>query len=345
MNGTSQTARKRGVLVVVALIVMLSVLPGVALGETRAGGSVVVEAGETVEGDLTVFAGSVTIEGTVDGDVTAFGGSVRIDGTVTGDVSVSAGSIVLGPGGTITGSLQATTGTAVLAGTVGGDVTAIAGSVELTSTATLGGDLTYDGSLDRAVGATVQGTVTETSSAGFGSVIGVSIPRWLPAAYFFAAGLLAAVLCVGLFPHFSTAVADGIIADPLRSGGAGLLVLVGWPVMLVVFAITIVGIPLAVLGALGYAVALWIASLYGRYAVGEYVLSLFEVDNRWIALLVGFVAVTVLVRVPLLGGVLQLIVVVLGLGAISDVLYRRYRDREVKSEPDEADDSSATSPT
>jgi hypothetical protein len=59
-------------------------------------GSVVVEPGQTVEGDLDVIFGNVTVEGTVDGDVNVVGGNVyeRPGSLITGHVNAAGGEIV-----------------------------------------------------------------------------------------------------------------------------------------------------------------------------------------------------------------------------------------------------------
>jgi hypothetical protein len=58
-------------------------------------GSVVVEPGETVEGDLTVFFGNATVEGTVDGDVNVIGGSIYLNGgDIEGRTHAVGGSVV-----------------------------------------------------------------------------------------------------------------------------------------------------------------------------------------------------------------------------------------------------------
>jgi hypothetical protein len=58
-------------------------------------GSVVVEQGETVEGNITVFFGNATIEGTVEGDVNVIGGSIYENGgNVEGLKRAVGGSVV-----------------------------------------------------------------------------------------------------------------------------------------------------------------------------------------------------------------------------------------------------------
>lgn len=58
-------------------------------------GSVVVEPGQVVEGDLNVMFGNATIEGTVDGDVNVFGGSIieRQGGAINGEAHQLGGDV------------------------------------------------------------------------------------------------------------------------------------------------------------------------------------------------------------------------------------------------------------
>jgi len=317
---------------VVVVVLLLASVPGTALAETRTGGSVVVGVNETVEGDLDVFAGSVAIHGTVEGDVRAVGGAVRIDGTVTGDVSATAGSVVVGPDAAIEGSLRGAAGEVTIAGTIDTDVRIGAETIRLTETAVVNGDLEYGGTLERAAGASIAGTVSAESDLGFDSPLGFSIPGWIVGAYAFMVGLLGAVILLGLFPAFSASVASAATDQPLRTGGIGLLALIGVPVGLVVLVLTILGIPLALIGVFIYVLGLWIGSLYGRYAVGTFVLEQLDTDNRWLALLTGFFAVALLVRLPAVGGLIHLLVVVLGLGGLAATLLGRYRNR--RSGPD-----------
>ena len=58
-------------------------------------GSVIVEPGQVVRGDLTVIAGDATVEGSVDGDVNVVGGTayVRPGATITGQVNMVGGDV------------------------------------------------------------------------------------------------------------------------------------------------------------------------------------------------------------------------------------------------------------
>jgi cytoskeletal protein CcmA (bactofilin family) len=338
--------RRRALAVVLAAVLVLAVLPGTASAATRTGGTVLVDSGETVEGDLTAYAGTVIVRGTVQGDLTAyagtvfvdgevtggvevFGGTLRVTGSVGGDAQTFGGTVFLEDGATIGGSLDAGAGTVVLDGSVGSDVRADAGSVTLGPTASVGGDLLYSGTLDRADGAAVEGSVErrEAVSVGGGGSGMPSLPGYLFDTYWLLATMAAGAVLLLAFPGVDRSVVDRVTRDPLRTGGYGALALVGAPAALLVAMLTVVGIPLAVLGLLLYLLVLWVGSIYGRVAVGAWLLAQVDVENRWAALVVGMVAVALVVRVlallPFVDFLFSTAVGVLGLGALATLAYER----------------------
>src|SRR5215218_2398280 len=67
-----------------------------------------IEKGETVDGDVSVTNGNLTILGNVDGEVAVTNGNADIEGEVSGDVTVLFnGSITLGPSAQVGGNLLA----------------------------------------------------------------------------------------------------------------------------------------------------------------------------------------------------------------------------------------------
>lgn len=328
------------------MLVLVSTLPGIAAAEeTRSGGTVVVAEGETVEGDLTAAGGTVIIDGTVDGDLTAFAGNVYVNGEVTGDIdafagnvhvrgavggdlSAVSGNVVVEPDGAVEGSLSAAAGNVAIHGTIGEDAEIGAGSITLGPTADIGGDLTYGGELNRHEDAQVGGTVTREGTGPVGPVeVAPTIPWWIGTAYAFFMHLLLGAVLLLVAPSFSEDVADRVITDPLRSGVVGILVTFAVPIALVLLAITVVGIPLSIIGVLLFVALAWVATVYGRFAVGVWLLSLAGTENRWGALVVGLLVVGLLAAVPYLGSIVSFVVFLLGLGALVSLGRNRYRGR------------------
>lgn len=332
-----------------AALLVLSLPVGIAAAETRTGGTVVVAEGETVsedltaaagtvivrgtvDGDLDAFAGNVVVTGTVTGDVNAFAGNVRVAGEVGGDVSAFGGNVFVENGAEVGGDLEAAAGVASLDGSVAGD--AEVGSDELTvgPDAVVGGDLRYSADDPRiAEGAQIDGRIERVEDPVDVPVFPV-VPGWVSTVYEFVVNLVVGAILLALLPAFSGRVADRFAERPLASGGVGLLVLVGVPVVLVLFAITIVGIPIAIIGALAYALALWLGYVYGAFGLGSWLVSLGDEDwGRWVALVLGLVVVAVVGLVPVLGGIVEFVVLLVGLGALVASVYGRVRGRE--SEP------------
>ncbi|MFC7044206.1 polymer-forming cytoskeletal protein [Halobacteriaceae archaeon GCM10025711] len=344
------------------LVVLLVVAAGVATAETRAGGTIVVEEGETVDGleafggnvivrgtvdgDLTAFSGNVVVDGEVTGDVAAFAGNVQVDGRVGGDVAAFGGNVVLGSGSQVGGNLDAAAGTITVDGAVDGNARLGAETVTLGPTAAIQGDLEYDaGNLVQASGATVAGQVTQNDDLAFTgptvAPVGVpSIPAWVFSIYWLLVNFVVGAVLLLALPSFSRSVADRVSERPLVSGGVGLLALVGVPVVLAVVAITIVGIPLAILGGFLFALLAWLGAVYGSFAVGSWLLSLADVANRWAALALGLVAVVLVSFVPWVGDLVAFVVFLLGLGAlalaIDDALGRPGRPSSPESGDEEA---------
>jgi cytoskeletal protein CcmA (bactofilin family) len=326
----------RSVVLLLVALTALAAFPGVATAETRLGGSTVVEEGETVSG-LSVVSGSVVVHGTVDGNVEGVAGSVLITGRVTGDVQVATGSLVIAPDAVVEGSVQAGAGSVTIEGAVGGDVQVGAETVTVREGATVGGDLEYDAQRADIAAGTVAGSVVqrENLDVRVGPVPDFSpfaqpffgIPQAIGAVYGLLASLLVGVLLLAAFPAFSTGVAGRVAESPARSGLIGLLALFAVPVALILLVITIIGIPLAVLGAILFGLAVWVGYIYGQFAVGAWLLERVGEENRWAGLVVGLLVVALLGAVPFVGGLLEFLVLLVGVGALASAWTAGYRSR------------------
>lgn len=336
--------RARRVSLAVVLLVGLAVVPGVVAADRRAGGSVVVGPGEevsgltatggsvvvygTVAGDLDAYAGTVRIApgGRVTGSVRAYAGSVRIEGTVDGRVVAYGGSVHQTANATVGGSLGAVAGDVTVAGTVRGDVAAATSSLGLAPTARVGGDVTYDGRLDAAPGATVGGQTRSSEDLDLGPAP-PALPPGTLLVYGVLTNLLVGYLLLRGLGGFSVAVVETAALDPLPSVGWGLVAVVAAPLALLALALTVVGIPVAVVALLALPAVGWIGAIYGRFAVGAYLLSLVERDEPVQGLVLGVVLVALLGAVPVAGPVVRIAVGVLGLGAVGIELADRVGER------------------
>jgi cytoskeletal protein CcmA (bactofilin family) len=327
--------------VVPALIVVLvlGTAPAVASAqEVRTGGAVTVPAGTTQTGDITVFGGTVVVQGTLDGDIDGAAGSVLIAGTVTGDVEVAAGSVTVtgtvegdldtgagsvtvAEGGRVGGSLSTGAGEVRIAGAVDGDAEIGTDRLTVAPTARIGGNLRYDAETVQIADGVVAGTVERVDGlrvdAGPPFFDGGSLfsgPAFLVFG-FLTNALLGALLLLAA-PGFARRIVETGTGQPARSAGAGVLTLIGVPVGLVVLAITVVGLPLSLVGFFVFLPLLWVAFVYGAIVVGSWLLGFADSDSRPGALVVGLAVPTVASLVPF-SGLLDLAYLLLGLGAFA----------------------------
>lgn len=336
-------------------VLVLGSMPGLVAAETAVTDTYVVEAGETVDGlevvgatvvvrgtvngDLSGLAADVTVAetGVVTGDVNVAAANVDIAGRVDGDVSAAGASVVLAETAVVGGEFRVGAADVTIAGTVAGNVVVGADTIRVAETAVVGGDLRYDGDISGAEDAAVAGSVVRDESIGGVNVgVGVDVAPWVVdgtlAVYGFIANLVLGAVLLLVLPGFSRAVADRAVTDPLRSGGVGLLAIVAVPVVLVLLALTLVGIPFAVAGAVLFGLFAWVALVYGRFALGSWLVARTGGDNRWVALTVGLLLGTLFGLLPIVGGLIDGVVSLVGLGALVLVLYAR-SNRGSREEP------------
>ncbi|MFC7099023.1 bactofilin family protein [Halobaculum marinum] len=331
----------------------------------------------TVDGDVTALAGQVTVRGRVTGDVTAVAGRVEVDGVVDGDLRTIGGATTVD--GAVSGDVDAVVVNTSLTGRVGGDVDAVGGFVAVSPDARVDGGLRTTAvvtSVDGRVGAGESpgsGVPTENTSAavfvpnplrlaaipaqtpfaGPGTATAVVAPavEALPAqigglrvslfdAYRLVVTMLLGGLLLLLLPRFSADVADAVVTHPGPVALAGFAVLIVTPTILLVLALSVFGLPLALAGAALLAVASWVGSVYGRYAVGAWAVSTVargtrrldaEIElpeNRWLDLFVGVVLVWLVVQLPVVGAAVDALVLALGLGSLVRLGYGAYHRHE-----------------
>lgn len=208
--------------------------------------------------------------------------------------------------GETTGDVVALFGNVRNFGTVGGDCVAILGSIEQGDSAAILGDaVTIGGALREGQGARVEG---QTVSIGFLPFAGLAIPS-VPLLIFFALFAYAlfvalAALFARLFPERMVRIADTVSRRTFLSLVLGLL---SGPLTFMVgllLAVTVIGIPLALLLPLLYLLAAFIG-----YAAAAYLLGLKLLGRRPdaagpmlapIAAGTGFVTLFLLLGLPLI---------------------------------------------
>jgi hypothetical protein len=265
-----------GLLLAVSTIGIVLAQVGQLGGKFLTGNDITIPAGETIDHDLYVFAGSVTVNGTVNGDIVAAGGTIDLNGTVKGDVLVAGGRI--GINGAINGDVRVAGGQITIAGDVTEDVLAAGGQATISSHVgqdliVSGGQLTLTGTVMGGAVGTV-GTYTKSGSvAGGDSITATGNQAVSPtpsnpvvdAIRHFIVVFVVAFLALWLARRAMGSAEAAVRERPVPSFGWGIGALIGYFVLVILVAIV------AILLALLFA-ALGFGSLAGIDVFGAFLL-------------------------------------------------------------------------
>ncbi len=293
----------------------------------------------TVTGDVIAAGNSIAIRGQVGGSVRAAGNTIVLDGKVTNDVLAAGNELTILSNGrvgrdvvvgatntTISGQvgrdLQAGSTNVKIDGGIGGNVTASVDKLQLTDRATVGGSLKYTSKNEAQIANTssVKGAIErQTPDSGREPLVkgpAALVVEWLKG---LIGLLILGILVVFFFPGFSRRAGEALVRSPWLTLAIGALVLIGLPILAVVFFA--VG---ALIGGwwIGFVVlALFVVVLalsipVAAVGVGG---ALLRVARRpvpvWLALIIGLIVLLLVALIPILGGLVILCALLFGMGA------------------------------
>jgi hypothetical protein len=245
--------------------------------------------------DRIVLVGDVLVDRPdTTGDIVVLDGDVTIRGTVKGDVIVGDGDVTI-------------------RGTVTGDVVAVAGLATLGKRGNVEGDLRYgDKTPVQTPGSKVGGDVKKFD-VGNTSLIG---------AIGFFIGFVVSMFLLGLIlillaPRAAEAVARTGRRKALVSAGVGLLGIILIPVIAVAACLTIVGIPLGIVLLFLIVPLLAMSYITTALVLGRLILK----NSKLIAFLLGLVVLGLLTLIPIAGGLVAVLAIIFGLGALLVTLF------------------------
>jgi hypothetical protein len=305
-----------------------------------------------IAGDAVLAAGSVDVRAPVGDDLRAAGGIITFGSVVNGETLALGASVHVTPqaelhgrawlagnevaiGGRVGGEVKAYGRYITVSGELNGPVQLSAERIELKPTARVNGDLTYS-STHRIVihdGAVVSGKVSREAGVfeiprPHFKIPGLGALRPLLLLGLFAFGLL----LYAVFPRYTVSATRTLETAPLKSLGLGAALFFSGPPVLLLLVITIIGIPVALVLAALYAVAVLAGYLIAAFFIGGRLARLAgqTLDRpawRLLALAVALTALWLLRQIPYAGGLIGLAALLFGLGALALQAFTQYSDR------------------
>jgi cytoskeletal protein CcmA (bactofilin family) len=295
-----------------------------------------------VDGSVLLLGRELEVQGQVAGGLVAAGEQVRLEGSAGRSAYLAGERVSVGPRarvardaflggervhveGDVARDLSAGGERVELEGEVGRDLTAWSERVDVLPGARVGGDLRAHlpepEALEVAEGAVVAGATDVQVLEGHRHTMW---SRYRDGRFYtwLALGFAASFL-IGMLLH---ALAPGLFAGRLVSGrdffvslGLGFAVLVLAPIALVLLALTVVGIPAALIGLAAWGVALYLGGVVVAALIGRSLVKPHGDGARdfGMALLVGLAVVVVVKSLPFVGRPAGWVIALVGVGLLA----------------------------
>jgi hypothetical protein len=278
-----------------------------------------------IEDDVFAAGGTIDINAPVDGVVIA-GGKININATVNGDVFVAGGQVSINSD--VKGKIVAAGGNIDIKGNAKNVVIA-GGNVNIHSTAVISRDAVISGGNVNNAGK-INGNLTvraenfqNTGSAGSVEFIKregsqsfqrvMSTFRILITIGF----LILGIILLKLFPAQFFKVEEEIRKSTLLKTVAGFVAIIVSAVIIILVAITVIGLPVAVVLAMLFITALMLSTIFVSFTFGKKILDLFKVKTGdMLTFIIGFIILSLLFEIPYAGGLIRIVAVSLGFGAV-----------------------------
>lgn len=254
------------------------------------GDDLTVEKGETVD-DLAVFGGDLIVKGTVDGDVAVFGGDITVHkgGLIDGDAACFGGEITQMAGGKISGD-----------------------KVELNLASGLKNLFHF-----KYLGPIIGGGVG--SLFAFKLLAGVS--------KFFVL-LVLGLLLLAFLEKPTFVVKNALFKNPLACLGYGFLAMLAFVPIIILMAISILGIPLIPLFILIFVFAAFYGAIAFSLFVGEKISQkVMPIKSTALQFVVGLLLLFILGLIPFISFIVCILATMLSLGAVVTTRFGRVEVR------------------
>jgi cytoskeletal protein CcmA (bactofilin family) len=319
-------------------------------GSYYAAGQTVTVAG-TVKGDVYCAGKNVTVSGTVEGDVLCAGQTVKVSGEVAGDVRLAGQSVTLdgtvgksaslagstvdvtksakigqdmtvaGESVNVDGSVErdvvAAGNTVVASGIIGRNVEAASESLTISEGSSVKGNLHYTSKNQATIAeGSVAGKVDYTKAAAKKQSTGLASIMGMTVVYMSLAMLFMALVLVLAAPQVLNNLSHVAMKRPGTTTLAGFVTILLVPLVGILFAVTVIGTPIAIVLGLAWLLVLLLGSPVAAYLLGRLIIRNYS-SNAIVSMLVGTAVILVLYLIPVINVLVAIAATVAGVGMIT----------------------------
>jgi TolB-like protein/class 3 adenylate cyclase len=298
----------------------------------RFGVNTIVKEEEKIEGGLSAFGANIEIAGTVNGGLEAFGANITVSGKNQGDLRFAGVNVILS--GEFLDIVNGISANLTISGIFEDDLEVKAARITIAPTAVIKGDLVYSTALferkegSRIMGKVVQLGTEEGKARARNKRQQEKDPNYLAKGLFWIISTIALII-VGLLvnyflPKQTEEIVSTIAVSIWKSLGIGLIFLIVAPLCIIISLFTAIGIPAGVISAFLYIIMIYISRVYvglwiGRKLFGNFKES-FTAFFFW-PFVAGTIIIGILFLIPVIGWLLRFFLLLIGLGAMWQVLW------------------------
>ena len=313
--------KKSAIVLILILILIALPLPALAL-VTRSGGTVRIDL--ATDDDVFATGGMVTVDAPI-GSLIAAGGQITVNAPVKGDVIATGGQITINSD--VGGKVVAAGGSIILNGKVGTNAVLAGGTIDLGTLASIGRDaMVSGGSVTNAgnVAGKLSVKANTFENRGKAGTLELELQNQSPMGtllsifgILFTIGLfILGLILIRIAPERYHAVEAELVQSFVVKGITGFIGLIAGFIIILLLAISLVGLPIAIGIGLLYLAAVLISTLFVSSVLGRKAALLLKREvSDYVAFTIGFVILAILFRIPLLGTGILVIAVSLGFGA------------------------------
>lgn len=304
-----------------------------------------------VDGDVICAGQNININAPINGSVRIAASSINVSNKIGHNLMAAGASILLNKQASVGWDTLTAAATTDLQGKVAGNFLGagssitIAGSIDkdvhlrldnnqknqpalltITKAAIIGGSVNY-ASKDQAQvasGAKIAGAVTQLPITSYQ-------PRVRPTAfepfgilYSIITTIIVALVLAKIWPKKIANLTD-LTTDTWSQLGWGLLWLVVTPIIAMIVAFTIIGIPLALIALVLWLIAIYTSKIIASVVVGKYIfekLFNYKTYSIYTAIFFGIAISCLIFAIPFLGWLLYLLAIIWGMGRLVPAIFK-----------------------
>jgi TolB-like protein/class 3 adenylate cyclase/cytoskeletal protein CcmA (bactofilin family) len=296
----------------------------------------IVKKGEKIDGGLSAFGANIEMAGTVNGGLEAFGANISVSGKNQGDLRFIGANVNLS--GEFLDIVKGLSANLTISGTFEDDLVVRAARITIAPTAVIKGDFAYSTAIfERKEGSQIMGKVVQLETVEgkaweLNKYHHEKDPKYFAKSLFCIISTIALII-VGLFVHYflpkqTEEIVSIIAGSSWKSLGIGLIFLIVTPLCIILSLITAIGIPTGIILAFLYIIMIYVSHVYVGLWIGRMLFGKFKESSAifffW-PFVTGTIIIGILFLIPVLGWLLRFFLLLIGLGAMWQVLWNSVR--------------------